>query len=35
MEAGEKRFSARSALGGYDGQLRLAGLGQRIVQAYD
>ena len=34
MEAGEKRFSARRAPGGYERELRLAGLAQRVAQAY-
>jgi hypothetical protein len=34
MEDGEKRFSARRTPGGYERELRLAGLAQRIAQAY-
>ena len=34
MEAGEKRHAARPPLDGYERDLRLAGLAQRIAQAY-
>jgi len=34
MEEGEKRHSARRSSGGYERELRLAGLAQRIAQAY-
>lgn len=34
MEEGESRHSARPALDGYERDLRLAGLAQRIAQAY-
>jgi len=34
MEAGEKRASGARALDGYERELRLAGLAQRIAQAY-
>ncbi len=34
MEDGEKRFAARRPPGGYERELRLAGLAQRIAQAY-
>ena len=34
MEAGEKRVSRRAAPGGYERELRLAGLAQRVAQAY-
>lgn len=34
MEAGEKRAPKRRALGTYERELRLAGLAQRIAQAY-
>ena len=34
MEEGEKRHSARPSPGGYERELRLAGLAQRIAQAY-
>ena len=34
MEAGEKRVSRRPAPGGYERELRLAGLAQRVAQAY-
>lgn len=34
MEAGEKRAAAARALGGYERELRLAGLAQRVAQAY-
>ena len=34
MEEGEKRHSARSSTGGYERELRLAGLAQRVAQAY-
>ncbi len=34
MEAGEKRASAARMLGGYERELRLAGLAQRVAQAY-
>lgn len=35
MEDGESRHSARPSLGGYERDLRLAGLAQRIAQAYN
>ena len=34
MEDGEKRFAARRAPAGYERELRLAGLAQRVAQAY-
>lgn len=34
MERGEKRYSKRPSPGGYEHELRLAGLAQRIAQAY-
>jgi hypothetical protein len=34
MEEGEKRHSARSSRDGYERDLRLAGLAQRIAQSY-
>jgi hypothetical protein len=34
MEDGERRFAARRAPGGYERELRLAGLAQRVAQAY-
>lgn len=34
MEAGEKRNSRRTSPGGYERELRLAGLAQRVAQAY-
>jgi hypothetical protein len=34
MEGGEKRFAARRSSSGYERGLRLAGLAQRIAQAY-
>ena len=34
MEDGEKRVARRSAPGGYERELRLAGLAQRVAQAY-
>ena len=34
MEEGEKRHSARPSTDGYERELRLAGLAQRIAQAY-
>jgi hypothetical protein len=34
METGEKRFSAGPSPGGYERELRLAGLAQRVAQAY-
>ncbi len=34
MEGGEKRFAARRSSSGYERELRLAGLAQRIAQAY-
>lgn len=34
MEEGEKRHSARSSRDGYERELRLAGLAQRIAQSY-
>ena len=34
MEAAEKRAGARAALDGYERELRLAGLAQRVAQAY-
>lgn len=34
MDAGEKRFAAGPSPGGYERELRLAGLAQRIAQAY-
>jgi len=34
MQAGEKRFAARASPGGYERELRLAGLAQRVAQAY-
>jgi len=34
MEEGEKRHSAGPSAGGYERELRLAGLAQRIAQAY-
>ena len=34
MEGGEKRVSRRPPPGGYERELRLAGLAQRVAQAY-
>ena len=34
MEAGEKRHAEKSAASGYERELRLAGLAQRVAQAY-
>ena len=34
MEGGEKRFAAKRSPSGYERELRLAGLAQRIAQAY-
>lgn len=34
MEDGEKRFAARRAPAGYERELRLAGLAQRVAQSY-
>lgn len=34
MEAGEKRFAQTSSLIGYERELRLAGLAQRVAQGY-
>lgn len=34
MADGEKRHAARTSRGGYESELRLAGLAQRIAQAY-
>jgi len=34
MERGEKHFSAGPSPGGYERELRLAGLAQRVAQAY-
>lgn len=34
MERGEKRYSERPSPGGYEHELRLAGLAQRVAQAY-
>jgi hypothetical protein len=34
MEEGEQRYSARRAPRGYERELRLAGLAQRVAQAY-
>ena len=34
MEDGEKRFAARPAPAGYERELRLAGLAQRVAQGY-
>jgi ribonuclease HepT-like protein len=34
MDAGEKRFAAGPSPGGYERELRLAGLAQRVAQAY-
>lgn len=34
METGEKRLAARTSLGSYERELRLAGLAQRVAQAY-
>ena len=34
MEDGERRFAARRAPAGYERELRLAGLAQRVAQAY-
>jgi len=34
MEGGEKRYSKRPSPGGYEHELRLAGLAQRVAQSY-
>ena len=34
MEAGEQRLAERASLSGYEQELRLAGLAQRVAQAY-
>ena len=34
MEGGEKRYAERSSPGGYEYELRLAGLAQRVAQSY-
>ena len=34
MQGGEKRYAERSSPGGYEHELRLAGLAQRVAQSY-